>query len=155
MSFTKDSDSYGLFTLHVQGKTCCVILPWCHLAFKKLKKKKQKKQKVHKELFLLQACSGWVRSVMFWSHAMCVTNHWASTKKKKATSSYQSSPRQSTWKCLKIGVTTTILKLLTLQAEADINCHLTGTVQDGLSLEKTEKQENAAKCYTRSQMLLC
>lgn len=78
MIFSKDSDSYSPFTLHVQGKTCCVVLPPCHFAFKKTKKK------VHKELFLLQACSGWGSGVMFWSHAMCVTNHWASTKKKES-----------------------------------------------------------------------
>lgn len=38
MIFSKDSDSYSPFTLHVQGKTCCVILPPCHFAFKKQKK---------------------------------------------------------------------------------------------------------------------
>lgn len=54
------------------------VASFFHRAILHLKNKKR----VHKELFLLEACSGWGSGVMFWSHAMCVTNHWASTKKK-------------------------------------------------------------------------
>lgn len=114
MIFSKDSDSYCTFKAkHVAS--------FFHRAILHLKNKKG----------YIKSCSSFklaADGVVVWcfDHMLCV---WQTTgrvqKKRKATSSNQSSPRQSTWKCLQIGAT------------------------------MMEKQESAAGCYTRSQMLLC
>lgn len=98
------------------------VASFFHRAILHLKKPKKR---------YIKSCSSFklaADGVVVWcfDHMLCV---WQTTgrvqKKRKATSSNQSSPRQSTWKCLQIGAT------------------------------MMEKQERAAGCYTRSQMLLC
>lgn len=75
MIFSKDSDSYSPFTLHVQGKTCCVILPPCHFAFKKQKR-------------YIKSCSSFklaADGVVVWcfDHMLCVWQTTGRVQKKK------------------------------------------------------------------------
>lgn len=75
MIFSKDSDSYSPFTLHVQGKTCCVVLPPCHFAFKKQKR-------------YIKSCSSFklaADGVVVWcfDHMLCVWQTTGRVQKKK------------------------------------------------------------------------